>query len=165
MCHQTSDVICDAQPTPDAGAKETGSLNHRWWDLERRELLCLWQFLTELNFQLLYDLAVALLGPWWTPLSPLLAPSSWCPFLSLRAGSGVLLCSNRFSSVSFMGHPRLSDKEFFLSVPSSWEGPSAQARPGSGPVCPTLWVRPWQSPQGLLVSAPGSGRRHMGSCT
>ena len=62
MCHQTSDVICDAQPTPDAGAKETGSLNHRWWDLERRELLCLWQFLTELNFQLLYDLAVALLG-------------------------------------------------------------------------------------------------------
>lgn len=35
-------------------------------------------------------------------------------------------------------------------------GPSAQARSGSGPVCPTVWARPWQSPRGLLVSAPGS---------
>lgn len=34
-------------------------------------------------------------------------------------------------------------------------GPSAQARSGSGPVCPTVWARPWQSPRGLLVSAQG----------
>lgn len=39
LCRQTSDVICDVQPAPDAGAKRTGSLHHHWWDLERGELL------------------------------------------------------------------------------------------------------------------------------
>lgn len=64
LCRQTSDVICDVQPAPDAGAKETGSLHHHWWDLEVESYSekSLRQFLIELNFRLLYDLAVALLG-------------------------------------------------------------------------------------------------------
>ena len=58
---------------------------------------------------------------WWLSLLPPLVSSSWCPFLSLISGSGVLVHPNRCSAGSFMGYQSLSYKVIFLSVPSSWE--------------------------------------------